>query len=127
MITQVMWSLYEQNLIGGNTMKRILFSFILLSAFASSLYAVETAPTPELLTQGRELFNKKEGLGAKFACILCHQKDKAIQKSKLEKIGDNLPVIINKYLTEKSKGPALAAESEKMKALMAYIRYEHAK
>ncbi len=85
------------------------------------------APSPELLSQGRDLFNKKDGLGVKFACILCHQKEKAIKLSHVEKAGDGLPTVINKYITTKSKGAPLAADSEKMKALMAYIRFEHAK
>ena len=107
----------------------IFFSFIGLNAFLQA--ANETIPpdvSPELIAKGRDLFNNKGGgLNNKFACILCHKADKAIEKTKVEKAGDNLPSIINKYLTEKSKGPALAPESEEMKALMAYIRYEHSK
>lgn len=84
-------------------------------------------PSPELIAKGRALFNDKTGLGAKFACILCHKQGKEIQKAKLAKAGDNLPAVINKYLVEKSKGTPLKPDSENMKALMAYIRYEHAK
>ena len=107
----------------------IFFSFIGLNAFLQA--ANETIPpdvSPELIAKGRDLFNNKGGgLNNKFACILCHKGDKAIEKTKVEKAGENLPAIINKYLTEKSKGPALAPQSEEMKALMAYIRYEHSK
>ena len=83
--------------------------------------------TPELISKGRELFNHKEGLKVKFACILCHQQEKAIKKVNVEKLGDKLPVIINKHIIEKSKGQAVPADSPDMKALMAYIRYEHSK
>ncbi len=106
----------------------IVFSFISLNVFLHA--ANETMPpdvTPELMDKGRELFNHKEGLKVKFECILCHKQDKAIKKSDLQKAGDKLPAVINKYITEKAKGPALAADSEEMKALMAYIRYEHSK
>lgn len=111
-------------------LKVVLFGLFLSVAFGVFLWAENAPagkPSPELIAQGRELFNKKDGLKVKFACILCHQKEKVIKKSSLEKIGDKLPVIINKHLTEKSKGPAIAADSNEMKALMAYIRYEHSK
>ena len=106
----------------------VIFLFISFNAFLQA--ANETIPpdvTPELIAKGRELFNAKEGLKIKYACILCHKQDKAIKKSDLQKAGDKLPAVINKYITEKAKGPALAADSEEMKALMAYIRYEHSK
>jgi cytochrome c553 len=107
-------------------MKRLTFALLVFLITSAMAHAAET-PSPELIAQGRDLFNKKEGLGAKFACILCHKADKAIKHSDVEKAGDGLPAVINKYLTQKSKGPALAADSEKMKALMAYIRHEHAR
>ncbi|MBI3316992.1 MAG: hypothetical protein HYZ85_03180 [Candidatus Omnitrophica bacterium] len=87
----------------------------------------EDAPSPELVAQGRNLFNTKEGLGVKYACIMCHKSDKAVKKSMLVKLGDKLPLTLNKYLVNKSKGKAIAEDSEQMKALMAYIQYEHAK
>ncbi len=104
-----------------------LFSFLV---FASQAQAVETPaakPSPELMAKGRALFNSKEGLKIKFACILCHKQDKAVKLSKIEKLGDKFPTVINKYIVGKSKGKALAADSEEMKALMAYIQFEHAK
>ncbi len=117
-------------------MKRNFFLALLgvsLFIFAWSNFrsaAKDTLPadvTPELIAQGKDLFNHKEGLKVKFACILCHQQEKAIKKSSLEKIGGKLPVIINKHITEKSKGQAISENSQEMKALMAYIRYEHSK
>src|SRR5689334_20457516 len=89
--------------------------------------AAGEAPSADVIARGRELFNKKEGLNTKFACILCHQKDKAIKKVDVEKAGDKLPAVINKYLVEKAKGKALAPDSPDMQALAAYIRYEHSK
>ena len=111
-------------------LKISLFGLFLSAAFGFFLWAENPGadkPSPELIAQGRELFNHKEGLKVKFACILCHQQEKAIKKSSLEKIGGKLPVIINKHITEKSKGNAIPADSQEMKALMAYIRYEHSK
>ena len=104
---------------------------LILSCFSFNVFLhaadVPSDATPELIAQGKQLFNHKEGLKVKFACILCHQKEKAIKKSSIEKLGDKLPVVINKHLTEKSKGNALPADSQEMKALMAYIRYEHSR
>ena len=111
----------------GRVRVAFLFSFLLIFSFAPFTFAGQDAATPELIAKGRELFNKKEGLGVKYACILCHQQDKAIKKSSLAKIGGSLPAIINKHITEKSKGKPLPADSEEMKALAAYIRYEHSK
>ncbi|MBI3306753.1 MAG: hypothetical protein HYZ84_02960 [Candidatus Omnitrophica bacterium] len=111
-------------------LKISLFSLLLSAAFGFFLWAENVPadkPSPELITQGRELFNQKEGLKVKFACILCHKQEKAIKKSSVEKLGDKLPVIINKHITEKSKGQAIREDSQEMKALMAYIRYEHSK
>ena len=107
----------------------IALSLLSLNVFLQA--ADQTLPpdvTPELIAKGRDLFNNKGGrLNNKFACILCHKAEKAIEKTKVKKAGENLPAIINEHLTEKSKGTALAPESEEMKALMAYIRYEHSK
>ena len=111
-------------------LKISLFGLFLSVAFGLFLWAENAPadkPSPELITQGRELFNQKEGLKVKFACILCHQQEKVIKKSSLDKLGDKLPLIINKHITEKSKGRAIPADSQEMKALMAYIRYEHSK
>ena len=105
----------------------IIFSFIGLNAFLQAANDIPSDVTPELIAHGKELFNQKEGLKVKFACILCHKQDKAIKKSDLQKAGDKLPAVINKYITTKAKGPVLAPDSEEMKALIAYIRYEHSK
>ncbi len=87
----------------------------------------EGKPSPELIAKGRELFNNKDGLGTKYACILCHQKEKAIKHSKVLQAGDGLPDLINKSLVDRAKGKSLDKNSEEMKALMAYILYEHSK
>ena len=50
-----------------------------------------------------------------------------IRISEVQKAGDQLPLVINKYLTGKAKGTALAPDSQEMKALVAYIRHEHSK
>jgi len=89
--------------------------------------APDEKPSPELIAKGRELFYAKEGLGTKYACILCHQKEKAIKRSKVLQAGDGLPDLINKSLVERAKGKSLDKNSEEMKALMAYILYEHSK
>lgn len=106
--------------------KKFIFYVIFLMAAAVSLHA-EEAPSADLIAKGRTLFNEKKALNAKFECILCHKGDKAIKKSDIEKAGDKLPAVINKYLTEKAKGPALKPDSEEMQALIAYIKYEHSK
>ncbi len=103
------------------------FVFILGNFQSSAKDALPADVTPELMAQGKQLFNSKDGLHVKYACILCHQQEKAINKSTLEKIGGKLPVIINKHITEKAKGQAVSEDSQEMKALMAYIRYEHSK
>ena len=111
-------------------LKMSLMGLVLSAAFVFFLRAESIPagkPSPELIAEGRELFNSNKGLGVKYACILCHKQDKAIKKSSLEKLGDKLPVIINKHITEKAKGPAIPADGEQMQALMAYIRYEHSK
>ena len=104
-----------------------LFVFAWNNLPSAAKDALPADVTPELIFQGKQLFNSKEGLKVKFACILCHQQEKAIKKSSLEKLGDKLPVIINKHITEKAKGPSIPEDSQEMKALMAYIRYEHSK
>ncbi len=106
----------------------IFFSAVVLaSALAAFSQTPAETPSPELIAKGRDLFNKKEGLAVKFACILCHKKDKAVKKSEIEKAGDKLPAVINKYITTKAKGKALAPDCPEMQALIAYITYEHAK
>lgn len=90
--------------------------------------APEAKPSAELIAKGKELFNNKEGLGTKYACILCHQKEKALKRSKVLQAGEGLPDLINKSLIEKAKGSKpLDKNSEEMKALVAYILYEHSK
>lgn len=101
--------------------------FIWGSLQSASGQALPADVTPELIAKGKVLFETKDGLGTKYACILCHKADKAVKKSAVIKAGDKLPVVINKYITTKSKGKAIAADSEEMKALEAYIRYEHMK
>ncbi len=109
-------------------LKISLLGLFLLTAFGFFLWAENPADnSPELIAQGRELFNRKEGLKVKFTCIMCHKQEKAIKKTDVQKAGDKLPAVINKYITDKAKGPTLAADSQEMKALMAYIRYEHSK
>ena len=105
----------------------VLTGFMLLAiTIALSSHVVSAEDTsPELIAQGRELFNSTKGLGNKFACILCHKKDKAIKHAEVVKLGDKLPDMINKYLVEKSKGKVLAKDSQEMKALAAYIVNEH--
>src|SRR3989338_11483118 len=80
------------------------------------------AADEELVVKGETLFNTKEGLGVKIACITCHKADKAITKGQVAGLGDQLPDSINKYITEKSKGTALDKNSQEMKALETYIR-----
>lgn len=97
---------------------------------APAIFAEDAAPKPDeaVIARGSELFNAKEGLGVKYACISCHKGEKAIKKSSVTKLGDKLPSAINKYITGKSKGDkALEPDSADMKALEAYIRFEHAK
>ena len=110
-------------------LKLVLFAtlaFIFVTAEISTVSAIEEKPSPELLKLGNELFNTKEKLGVKFACILCHKQEKAIKKTSLAKLGDKLPEVINLHILEKAKGAKpLALDSEEMKALEAYIRYEH--
>lgn len=105
----------------------LLLSFSFLFLLFAVTAAAEEAPSAELLAKGNELFNKKEGLGIKYACIMCHKQDKAVKLAKIQKAGDKLPSVINGYIVKKSKGKAIPADGEQMKALMAYIKYEHAK
>lgn len=86
----------------------------------------EEPPSSELLAYGRELFNTKEKLGVKFACILCHKQEKAIKKLNVQKLGDKLPEVINVHILQKAKGAkALDPASQEMRALVAYITHEH--
>ena len=110
----------------AKTLKWIFASGGLIIFLLTPLFAQER-PSEELIAKGKELFNSKEGLGVKYACILCHKQEKAIKQATLRKIGDKLPVVINKHITEKAKGKAIPPDSEEMKALEAYIRYEHSK
>lgn len=106
--------------------KTVLFIFLSLLSFLF-LRAVSYAeePSPELISRGEELFTTKEPLGIKYACIVCHKGSKAIERSKVEKAGEGLPAVINKYIVEKSKGKPLTKDSEEMRALMAFIKYKH--
>ena len=93
---------------------------------AAAANGSEEKPSPELIARGEELFMKKEGLGVKYACIMCHKQEKAIQRSKVELAGEKLPDVINKYLLEKAKGTKpLPKDSDDMKALAAFIKYKH--
>ncbi len=106
-----------------------VIAFILFTAAVSSplSYAAD-APSADLVAKGKDLFTSKKGLAVKFECILCHkQPGKEIKKAHIAKLGDKFPSTINKYITTKSKGKAIAENSEEMKALMAYIQQEHAK
>jgi cytochrome c len=80
-----------------------------------------------LVAKGRELFNAKEGLGVKFACIMCHKDAKAVKKAKVDEFGEQLPDVINKYIVTKAKGTEIAKDSPEMQALVAYIKFEHSK
>ena len=97
----------------------LLSLFVFCTSVMGTAFAAEDEA---LVAKGKELFNNKEGLGTKIACILCHKGDKAIPAAKAQQLGDALPDEINKYLVEKSKGTALAKDSEDMKALEAYLR-----
>ena len=100
------------------------FALLVVAVVLGSHFASAEDVSPELITQGRELFNTTK-LGNKFACILCHKKDKAIKRAEVVRLGDKLPDMINKYVVEKSKGKPLAKDSQEMKALVAYIVNEH--
>lgn len=103
----------------------VLSGWVFFSLHSNAQDSAEEKPSPELLKLGKEIFNTKERLGVKYACILCHQQEKAIKKSALAKLGDKLPEIINLHILEKAKGKPIAPDSQEMKALEAYIRYEH--
>lgn len=103
----------------------IFLSFLVFSFLAGASYAEEGKPSPELIARGEELFLKKEPLGVKYACMLCHKGPKAIERSKIDLAGDNLPDVINKYMVEKAKGKSIPKDSEEMKALVAFIKYKH--
>ncbi|OGW69317.1 MAG: hypothetical protein A2036_01575 [Omnitrophica bacterium GWA2_50_21] len=107
-------------------MKKIIFALLaVVCAVSFSGVALAEAPSADLIKQGEQLFNAKEGLGVKFACIMCHKGQKAIKKSEVEKLGATLPDVINEYIVKKSKGTAIAKDSDQMKALVAYITNEH--
>ena len=89
-----------------------LFCFSVGSGFADGA----------LVAKGKELFNAKEGLNVKIACILCHKDSKALDPAKMQALGDGLPDVINKYIVEKAKGEAIANDSEEMKALVVYLQ-----
>ncbi len=113
--------------------RSFLFALALLTLFILPLRSVPSgaqeapAADPALLDRGRALFNAKEGLGTKFACILCHKQEKAIKRSVVEKLNDaDLAKVINQQLLKKAKGPKpIAADGPDMQALIAYIRQEH--
>jgi cytochrome c len=92
----------------------------------SGAQEVQTAD-PALLDRGRALFHAKEGLGVKFACILCHKQEKAIKRSVVDKLTDaDLAKVINQQLVKKAKGTKpIAADGADMQALITYIRQEH--
>ena len=101
-------------------MKNMLFALTGLFVFCFTMgvgFADEA-----LVAKGKELFNHKEGLNVKIACILCHKDSKALDPAKMKALGAGLPDVINKYVVEKSKGQALANDSEEMKALIAYLQ-----
>lgn len=102
----------------------LTWAAVILLSFAGRAHSGEPS-SPELLQLGEELFNTKEKLGVKFACILCHKQEKAIKKSDVAKLGDRLPDAINDHIVKKSKGKPLPKDSENMKALVAYIRHRH--
>lgn len=117
---------------GPEKAKKILavssLALFFLGGFPFVAGAAETStekPSPELLARGEELFMKKEPLGTKYACILCHKGEKAIEKAKVTLLGDKLPDVINDYLVKKAKGKPIAKDSEEMKALAAYISHKH--
>ncbi len=108
----------------------MVFGMLALGAAGALAYAepagTAAKPSEEELKLGRELFNQKQPLEVKFACILCHQKEKAIKHDKAVQLGDKLPEVINLHITEKAKGSKrLDKESKEMKALIAYILNEH--
>ena len=119
------WKMYKTHVFFAASCVVLLLWFGLVSKSVQS--SPEEKPSPELIAKGKKLFNSKEGLGTKYACILCHQKEKTLKRSKILQAGDGLPDLINKSLTEKAKGKPLDRNSEEMKALVAYITYEHSK
>ncbi len=106
--------------------RHLIFLFLILPAFflLGSLSLAEEKPSPELIAYGEELFTTKK-LGAKFECMLCHKGEKAISHSKVVSLGDKLPDVINDHIVKKSKGKAIAKDSQEMKALAAYITHKH--
>lgn len=107
-------------------MKKILFTLLaVVCGVVWSGVVLAEPPSADLIKQGEQLFNAKEGLGVKFACIMCHKGQKAVKKSEVEKLGATLPDVINEYIVKKAKGIAIAKDSDQMKALVAYIANEH--
>lgn len=105
-------------------MEKAIFGILFLVLFPVFSFA---EGDPALIANGRELFNNKEGLSVKYACITCHKQNQAVKLAKVKNLGEKFPSVINKYLTSKSKGKALGPASEEMKALQAYILHEHAR
>jgi hypothetical protein len=90
------------------------------------LFSEPGEPAQEVVAYGKELFYSLQPLNVKVACILCHKKEKAIKRSAVMKLGDNLPSVINQHILKKSKGKSvLEQDSAEMKALIAYILHEH--
>ncbi|MBI3999486.1 MAG: hypothetical protein HY351_02625 [Candidatus Omnitrophica bacterium] len=107
-------------------MKRIWAGvFVVLATFVFYNYVVPVSFAAEdeaLAAKGKELFENKEGLNVKVACILCHKDSKALDPAKMNALGEALPDTINKYVVEKAKGATLAKDGQEMKALEAYLR-----
>jgi cytochrome c len=104
----------------------LLIFLLLCSLDAPSSVHAQEEPSPELIARGEELFMQKGGpLGTKFACILCHKGEKAIEKVKVMKLGDKLPEAINGQIVKQAKGKPLPMDGEELKALAAYIRHKH--
>lgn len=106
-------------------MLRLIFVFFLLGVvFFSPLGFCQEKPSDELIAYGEKLFTTKQ-LGIKYACLLCHKGEKAIQRTKVMALGDKLPAVINDHIVKKSKGKSIAPDSQEMKALAAYITHKH--
>lgn len=98
-------------------MKTVLkaFSALVVLMSAASLCAADPA------TRGKELFNdKKLGSNGK-SCATCHP-DVSKLKQAAAYEDDELVEIINKCIKEALKGKPLPADSQEMKAMIAYHR-----